>query len=394
MQRKDLEQGFYRIKETIQFPFPETDNPPVVAPLFDSIKYSFKNPHEVEKLFQSQREGFLYSRFENPNSAYLKKLLAAFCERDKALLLPSGLASITHCLDSLSAPGDSILCFFESYSPTKAFIQNELSKKGVNAILCHLDDKDSIREVFEKQKPKICIFEQQTNPQLKICDRDFILDLCETHNCISVVDATYDAFLKAPEEGIDVVIHSLSKFASGHSDIMGGCICTSRSNLFEKMDQSAKSRGIYLDPYVSRQTARSLETYLIRHLQYLENTKLLAKKLEEEKCFVRLKHPSLKDFSQKDLADRYQIQSTTIFAGLANEEQLYSFIGALKLIRMSPSLGCNESLIAPAKLFYGHGMSEDELKKSEIIEGSFRLSIGLESPELLFADIQQALEKL
>ena len=69
MQRKDLEQGFYRIKETIQFPFPETDNPPVVAPLFDSIKYSFKNPHEVEKLFQSQREGFLYSRFPVRRSA-------------------------------------------------------------------------------------------------------------------------------------------------------------------------------------------------------------------------------------------------------------------------------------------------------------------------------------
>lgn len=394
MQRKYLEQRFYKIKEEIKFPFPEKDNPPIVPPLFDSIKYSFNNPKEVENLFASKRDGFLYSRFENPNSAHLKNLLAAMCERERSILLPSGLAAITHCLDSLSEPGKSILCFFESYSPTKAFIQTELAKKGIKTVICHLDEYESIQQAFAKHKPQICIFEQQTNPQLKICDRDFILDLCSTHNCISVVDATYDAFLQAADQRIDVVIHSLSKFASGHSDIMGGCISSSKKDLFERMDQSAKMRGIYLDPYVCRQTARSLETYLVRHLQYLENANNLAKHLADKNCFKRLKHPSLSNFPQKSLADKYQVQSTSIFASLETDEQLYAFISALKLIKMSPSLGCNESLIAPAKLFYGHGMSDEELKKAEIHDGSFRLSVGLESSDLLYEDILQALEKI
>lgn len=393
MQRNDLLLRIQKAKEEVFFQYPKENNSPIVPPLFDSIKYEFNHPTEIEKLFSGERSGYIYSRYENPNADFLKKLLAKLTNRENCLLLPSGLAAIAHCLDSLSQNEDGILCFYESYSPTKTFIKTELAKRNIKMHICNLDDKSEIERIFAENSPGLCIFEQQTNPQLKIADREHLLSLCKQHDCITIADLTYDGFLYDPDDRIDVVIHSLSKFASGHSDIMAGSITSSKKELFEKMEQSAKKRGIYLDPYVCRQTARSLETYGIRHLQYLENAKTLAEKLEEDGS-LSIKHPSLKSFPQKELSDIYNVQATTIYANLASREELYSFIEALKIIRMSPSLGCNESLIAPAKLFYGQGMTEEELTKAEILEGSFRISIGLESVEILLEDIQQALKSV
>jgi cystathionine beta-lyase/cystathionine gamma-synthase len=393
MPLKDWERKIHQVLHETKIELPESDNPSIFPPLYDSVKYTFENSDDVLSLFNNDRTGYLYSRYSNPNCDHLSRIISKITGKENTILTPNGLSAINLSLEALSYPGACIMYFSESYAPTKNLIRNTYSKWGIESVFCNIDDHDKILELFEDNSPDILIFESPTNPQLKIADIEFLLDLCQKYNCKSILDNTFAGLHQHDNYDIDVVIHSLSKFASGHGDIMGGSVSVNSSSLFEEMQSLAHAKAINMEPNTARNFVKSLQTYPIRYKKYSKNAFHLAKALEEENCFPQTIFPGLKSHPEYDLAIKQQISpGNVIYVELPEGVQVYRFIDALKIFKMSPSLGSNESLVAPALAFYGHGMSEEEKQSANIEENRVRFSIGLEDPDLLLEDIMEALK--
>lgn len=385
---KNWEEDFYKAYHDSKIDLPEEDNPSLFPPLYDSIKYSFDSSSKVLDLFSGKRSGYLYSRYKNPNSEQLADCLSKIQNKQHSLLAPSGVSAITLSLDALSHPNAFVLFFHEAYAPTKKYIKEHLSKWGVDHACCNIDDHDQIEKIFKEQSPDLLIFESPTNPQLKVADINFLLGLCRQNDCTSIMDNTYASLHQHLNYDIDIVIHSLSKFASGHGDLMGGSISTNNSKYFEDIQNLAHQRGVCMEPVVARNFMKALQTFPLRYKAYSQNALKLAKLLEDSGMFPQVIYPGLKSHPENSLAIEQQIHpGNVIYLELPQEKNCYEFIDSLKHFILSPSLGSNESLVAPALAFYGHGLNEKELESANISKQMIRLSIGLDSPEILFTDL-------
>lgn len=390
---KDWERKFNKVLHETKIDLPESDNPSLYPPLYDSVKYTFENSDEVLSLFNGDRSGYLYSRYSNPNCEHLSRIISRLTEKENTHLTPSGLSAINLSLEALTYPGACIMYFSESYAPTKNLIRNSFNKWGVESVYCNIDDHDKILELFEENSPDILIFESPTNPQLKIADISFLLDLCQKYNCKSIMDNTFAGLHQHNSLDVDIVIHSLSKFASGHGDIMGGSVSVNSSSLFDEIQTLAQAKGINMEPSTARKFVKALQTYPLRYKAYAKNALQLAKALEEESCFPQIIYPGLKSHPEHELAIKQQVSpGNVIYLELPEAVEVFRFIDALNCFKFSPSLGSNESLVAPALAFYGQSMGESERKSANIEENRIRLSVGLDDPELLLEDIMEALK--
>lgn len=389
---KNWEKKIYDTIHETKIVLPKEDNPSLVPPLYDSVKYSFESSKEITKLFSGEREGYLYSRVKNPNTQHLANLLSKIMGRSHTLLTPNGVSAITLCLDALSYPNACVLFFKECYAPTKKYISVQLQKHGVEALSCNIDNHDEIFKIFEQHSPDILIFESPTNPQLKVADLNFLLNLCKKHECISILDNTFASLHQHNDYPIDVIIHSLTKYASGHSDIMGGSLSFHNEDLYKEVKNLAQMRGLNMEASIAKAFIKALQTYPMRYKTYAANSLELAKMLEKSKLFPQVIHPGLRSHPEHSLALEQQISpGNVIYLELPESKDFFEFIDSLERIILSPSLGSNETLVAPAKLFYGDGHSEKELQSMNISDQMLRFSIGLDSPEVLYQDIIAAL---
>lgn len=389
---KTWEENFYKDLHATKIKLPKEDNPSLFPPLYDSIKYTFNESDSVLDLFTGERDGYLYARYKNPNSAQLSEFLSKTQNKKHTVLTPNGVSAICLSLESLAHPNSFVLYFDEAYAPTKSFIKKHLSKWGVSSDSCNIDDHESIKEIFKTQSPDLLIFESPTNPQLKVADINFLINLCKENDCISIMDNTFASLHQHLDYDIDIIIHSLSKFASGHGDLMGGSISTNNDKHHKDIQDLAHAKGVSMEPSVARDFMKSMQTFPLRYKAYCHNAFKLAKSLETSKLFPQVIYPGLRSHPEHSLAHEQQIQpGNVIYLELPENTDCFKFMDQLKHFTLSPSLGSNESLIAPALAFYGAGLSQEELESVNINKQMIRLSIGLDSADLLFEDIKKGL---
>jgi cystathionine beta-lyase/cystathionine gamma-synthase len=369
------------------------DNRPLVAPIYQSVKFSFDDSAETLRFLSGDREGFFYSRNANPTLRQLELTLAGMQGKDSCLLVGSGVATIAASLLSLCKQGDHVLAFIESYGPTRYIVQHLLAKFGVRHTLLSIEDLAGIERVLRDQPTRLAIFESPTNPVTKIADIEHLTIHARRAGCLTVMDNTFAGFHNHGNYDIDVFLHSLTKYASGHGDVMGGAIIAN-DDLIARMRKDVVSMGPTLDPHAAYLIQRGMRTYFLRYGAESRNAMAVARFLHTHARVKRVFYPGLESHPQHALAKRQMKDFGTVVSfeldgGLAEGNR---FAEALKLFSITSSVGSTESLVMPPQLLGGQEYTAEQRAASLMTHGTVRLSIGLEEEADLIADLAQALQ--
>ena len=370
------------------------DNRPLVAPIYQSVKFSFDDTEETLRYLRGGREGFYYSRSANPTLKQLQLLLAQLQGRADCLLTGSGVATIAASLLSLCKQGDHILAFVESYGPTRYIVQHLLAKFGVTHTLLSIEDLPGIERVLREVPTRLVVFESPTNPVTKIADIEHLTAHARRAGALTVLDNTFAGFHNHGAYDIDIFLHSLTKYASGHGDVMGGAIIA-RGELIAGMRKDIGTMGPTLDPHAAFLIQRGMRTYFLRYERQCANALAASLFLESHPRVKRVHYPGLGSHPQHALARRQMSDFGTVVTLELDGgfEEGARFAEALQYFSISASVGSTESLVMPPQLLAGPEYSAEQRAASLVTRGTVRLSIGLEDAADLIQDLGQALDK-
>jgi cystathionine beta-lyase/cystathionine gamma-synthase len=371
-----------------------SDNRPLVAPIYQSVKFSFDDTAETLRYLRGERVGFFYSRTSNPTLKQLQLLLAQLQGREDCLLTGSGVATIAASLLSLCKQGDHILAFVESYGPTRYIVQHLMAKFGVAHTLLSIEDLDGIERVLSHTPTRLVVFESPTNPVTKIADIEHLTAHARRTGALTVLDNTFAGFHNHGAYDIDIFLHSLTKYASGHGDVMGGAIIA-RGELIAGMRKDIVSMGPTLDPHAAFLIQRGMRTYFLRYERQCSNALTVSAFLKDHPRVRKVFYPGLDGHPQYLLARRQMSDFGTVVTMELDGGFLQGarFAEALQLFSMSASVGSAESLVMPPQLLAVHEFTPEQRAASLITRGTVRLSIGLEDAADLVEDLSQALDK-
>jgi len=370
-----------------------SDNHPVGAPIYQNVKFEFDDLEQTMRFLHGERAGFFYMRNSNPTSRQLELTLAELQGRDDCLTTSTGLSAIAHTLLALTKQGDHVLCFIETYNPSRYVIRRLLSRFGVAHTMLSIVDLAGIERTLAERPTRLVFFESPTNPVTKIADIAAITHLAKAHGALSVMDNTFAGFHQHGEFDVDVFVHSLTKYASGAGDVMGGA-AIARAELIRLLRTDFGALGVALDPHAAFLIQRGLKTYFIRYSAQCARAMRIAQLLASHAAVARVHYPGLPDHPQHALAALQMREFGTIVSadlkgGLAAGG---CFAESLKLFALTSSLGSSESLVVAPQMMGGRDLTTEQLRVSGVTEGTVRLSIGLEDEEDLVADVLQALD--
>lgn len=370
------------------------DNRPLVAPIYQSVKFEFDDVDEVSKNSRGERPGFQYSRVSNPTLQQLELTLAALQGRDACLVTASGVAAVNLALLSLCKQGDHVVLFAEAYQPTRMMIRRILGRYGVRHTMLSIDDPDGLQRVLAETPTRLVMFESPTNPILKVADLARITSLAREHGALTVLDNTFAGFHNHGQYDIDVFVHSLTKYASGHGDVMGGAVIA-RQELVDAMRPDFITIGATLDPHACFLIQRGMKTYFLRYERQCANALAVARFLEARPEVELVRYPGLPSHPQHALAKRQlkDFGSVVTFEIKGGLPAAKKFADSLALFATVSSLGSTDSLVLPPQHLAPSGMNARERQWSGITDQTVRLSVGIEAATDLIADLAQALAK-
>jgi cystathionine beta-lyase/cystathionine gamma-synthase len=369
------------------------DNHPVVAPIYQSVKFQFDTVEETERYLRGERPGFYYSRGSNPTTRQLELLLAELQGRDDCLVTSTGVEAISHTLLALTRQGDHVIGFIESYNPTRQLIRRVLARFGVAHTLHSIEDLAGVERTLAARPTRLVIFESPTNPVTKIADIAALTRLARAAGALSVLDNTFAGFHQHGGYEVDVYLHSLTKYASGTGDVMGGAVIA-RSELIRTLRSEFAALGGTLDPHAAWLILRGLKTYFLRYRAQCASALRLAQFLAAHPTVARVHYPGLPTHPQHALAAQQMqefgsIVSFDLRGGAAAARR---FADTLELFARTASLGSTESLVVTAQMLGGRELNADLQRIAAVTDGTIRLSIGLEDIDDLHADLARALE--
>jgi len=368
------------------------DNHPVVAPIYQTVKFEFDTLDETMKTLRGERQGFFYTRSSNPTTRQLELTLAELQGRDDCLVTASGVGAIAQALLALTKQGDHIICFVETYNPSRYLIRRLLGRFGVTNTMLSIEDIDGIERELAARPTKLVFFESPTNPVTKIADIAAITRLARAKGALTVMDNTFAGFHQHGEFDVDVFVHSLTKYASGAGDVMGGAVIA-RQDLIRGMRTDFGALGGSLDPHAAFLIQRGLKTYFVRYQAQCASAMKIAELLEAHPAIERVHYPGIPTHPQFALAHAQMKEFGTIVtcdfkAGLAAGDR---FAESLKLFALTASLGSTESLVVSPQMMRGRDLTAEQQRISLVTDGTVRLSIGLEDIDDLVEDVTQAL---
>jgi cystathionine beta-lyase/cystathionine gamma-synthase len=366
-------------------------NHPVVAPIYQSVKFEFDSLADTERYLRGERPGFFYTRASNPTTRQLELLLAELQGRDDCLVTASGVAAISQTLLALTRQGDHVLCFVETYNPTRYLIRRLLGRFGVTHTMLSIEDLAGIERALA-QPTRLVIFESPTNPITRIADIAALTRLAHTAGALVVMDNTFAGFHQHGEYEVDLYLHSLTKYASGTGDVMGGAVI-GRNELLRGMRTDFGALGGILDPHAAFLILRGLKTYFVRYQAQCARALGVAQLLAAHPAVARVHYPGLPAHPQHALAARQMrdFGSIVSFDLHGGEAAARRFADALQLFALAASLGSTESLVVTPQMMGGRELNAEQQRLSGITAGTIRLSIGLEDADDLAQDVNQAL---
>jgi len=370
------------------------DNRPLVAPIYQSVKFTFDDVGETQKYWTGGREGFYYSRVSNPTLRQLELVLAELQGREACLLTGSGVAAIAMTFLSLLKAGDHVVYFAQMYQPSRALIRRLLARYGVTSMMLSIDDYAALEREVAGTPTRLVVFESPSNPVLKIADIARVTAIARAHGALTLLDNTLGGLHNHGQFDVDVFAHSLTKYASGHGDVMGGAVIA-RRELIDTVREDFTILGPTLDPHAAYLILRGIKTYFVRWEAQCRNALRVAEFLASHPAVARVRYPGLPGdpghrLALQQMADFGTMVTFDVAGGLDAGSR---FAEALELFSITASLGSTESLVVAPAMQQPRGFTPEQLAWSDIGPGTVRLSIGLEDPDDLLDDLRQALQK-
>ncbi len=364
----------------------DTQHGAVVPPLHLSSNFAFAALGEKRQ--------YDYTRSGNPTRDALADALTSLEGGAGAVVTSSGMAAL-NLLCQFLQPGDLLIAPHDCYGGTYRLFE-ALAKKGHFEVLFVDQTSPSALRVACQRKPRIILTETPSNPLLRIVDIAEIAELAKSCGALLAVDNTFlsPALQQPISLGADLVIHSTTKYINGHSDVVGGSVIAATEELAEQLTWWANCLGITGAPFDSYLTLRGVRTLHTRMRQHEESAKVLANILDEHPGVSKVYYPGLRSHPGHNIAARQQ----SGFGGMISfdidggEAAVAAFVNNLKYFSLAESLGGVESLVCHPQSMTHAPVCNEALAKAGIGENLVRLSVGLESPEDLVADVLEALE--
>ncbi|EMM9642828.1 methionine gamma-lyase [Providencia rettgeri] len=368
----------------------------LAAPIYQTSTYVFKSVEEGGAYFSGEKEGYIYTRINNPTLTLLENRIASLEEAEAAVVFSSGMGAITATFWTLLNPGDELLVVLTVYGCTYAFFHHGLARFGVKVRHIDMSDPNNVAKAIT-DKTRIIFFESPANPNMRLVDIAAVSEIAHRKKVLVAVDNTYcTPYIQKPITlGADIVIHSLTKYMNGHGDAMGGAIATSAEYAKQVRLVGLKDMtGACLSPHDANLILRGVKTLPVRMERIVQNTHKIAEYLQSHPQIKSIMYPGLPNFEQYQLAQRQMKLAGGIIAcelkGGIEAGKL--FLNRLKLFSRAVSLGDCESLAQhPASMTHSTYTREERLKYG-ISDGLIRFSIGLENVDELIDDIRQAIE--
>lgn len=370
----------------------------VVPPIYLSTSYtqSFPGQKPGMKDPNSHFQGYFYSRVMNPTRGALERALASVEDAKYCSAFSSGLAA-TQAVIQLLKSGDEVIALDDLYGGTSSYFRQFAEPgMGIKFHFMNLDDVAAVEKAITP-KTKMIWLESPTNPLLKTTDIRALGDLCKKHGILLVVDSTFMSpyLQQALKIGADVVVHSMTKFIAGHSDVLMGCAMTNDEQIITKLRLNQNLCGGVPSPFECYLAMRGLKTLPLRMDASQKNAMAIAKMLETHPVIDRVIYPGLKSYPQYDLARSQTagpgaMMSIYIKGGLPTAGK---FLQEVKVFSLAVSLGAVESLACSPAIMTHASVPVAAREAIGLTDSLIRLSIGIEHEEDLLHDLKQALDK-
>ncbi len=367
-----------------------------VTPIYQTSTFSFRDADHGARCFSGEEKGYIYTRIGNPNIAELEVAVAELENGFGGVAASSGMAAVNIVYLTLLGQGDHMISHNAVYGPSRGIMENLYPKLGVEFDYVDTTNIDNIEKAI-KPNTKLLYLETPANPTIGITDLKAAVELAHKHNIIVCVDNTFcSPYLQRPLDlGVDIVLHSMTKFINGHADIVGGIVVAKEESLYNDLRYIMVNVGFNMDPHQAWLTRRGLKTLSIRIDKAQENAIKVADYLEAHPKVEWILYPGLKSHPQYELAKSQMdgpgaMISFGVVGGLKAGKKVMNNV---HLALLAVSLGGIETLIQhPASMTHSK-LSKEARESAGISDGLVRLSIGIENVEDIIADLDHALSK-
>lgn len=376
---------------------PDTATGALATPIYQTSTFVFDNAAQGAARFALEEEGYIYTRLGNPTEHALEVKMAALEHSEAALAVASGMTAIAATFWTLCHQGDHIVASDTLYGCTHALLSESMPKFGIEVTFVDAANVENIRRAI-RPNTKIVYIETPSNPTLTIIDIAKTAKIAHEHNAKLVVDNTFmSPYCQRPLDlGADIVVHSATKYINGHGDVIAGIICGEKSFIDTARFVGVKDiTGGCISPFNAWLILRGIKTLGVRMERHCQNAMEIAKYLEKHPAVEKVNYPGLANHPQHQLA---KAQMSHFGAMISFEikggvEAGRKVMDSVKLCLLAVSLGDTETLIQhPASMTHSPVPREERLKAG-ITDGLIRLSVGLEDPQDIINDLDQAIKK-
>ncbi len=381
---------------------PRPDFTPTVSPLYRSVSYRYDDSQTFDDVLYGERPGYVYLRYGTPTHTALQTALAELEGAGCGLAVASGMAAVQLALLAAGAGKEGpVLCAHDVYGATFTTVTHLYPKLGIPTATVDITDLEAVGRALGDLKPAVIFCETISNPLMKVSDVPAVVDMAHSVGARVVVDNTFTTpYLFRPmEAGADYVIHSTTKYISGHGDVLGGAVLARAEEDFEKLFEAHIQLGGVMGPDEAWLTMRGLKTLPLRMERQCRNALQLAAWLAEQPQVARVCFPGLPDdpFHATAVAQyRRGCFGAMLSFDLSDgsKEKAYRFLDALKLCLPVVSLGDIYTLVCYPPTTTHQRLTPEEKAQLDIGPSLIRVSVGVEDVEDLIGDMQQALEAL
>lgn len=358
----------------------------ISVPIYQTSTFAFEDVGKTR--------GYDYSRTSNPTRKVLEDTIAQLEGGKAGFAFATGMAAITTVIHLLKA-GDHVIVGDDIYGGTFRLFQDVMPEFGLEFTFLRMDSRQSI-EAAIKPNTKMIWLETPSNPLLNLVDIEMVAAIAKKHNLLTAIDNTFATpyFLRPIEYGIDLVVHSTTKYLNGHCDVIGGAVVTTTDELTERVQFLINAMGTCASPFDCWLVLRGIETLPVRMKQHEANAAAVADYLKGNSSVNKVFYPGLASHPGHEIAKRQM----TGFGGMVSfelkggEKVVNNFLRSVKLFALAESLGGPTSLVDHPATMTHASMPREHREKAGITDQLVRLSVGLENVEDLIDDLRQALE--
>ena len=365
----------------------------LTAPIVQTATYTFANTAELIEYMEGRKERQEYGRYGNPTARLLEERVASLEGTEDAVVFSSGMAAVTSAILALVKSGDHVVLFSDCYRRTRQFVTKFLSQFGVEHTLVGPADVDGLASAL-KPNTKLVISEAPTNPYLTVVDLPRVSALCKPRRVRTLIDSTFatPVNLNPMDYGIDLVVHSATKYLGGHNDVLCGVVAGNQS-LVSLVRDVRHMMGAVCDAHAAYLVHRGLKTLALRVAQQNESSQAMAEMLEAHPKVERVYYPGLPSHPSHEVATRLMrgFGGVVTFEVKGDLESTSRFVDKLRIPRIAPSLGGVESLVEQPALMSYFELSTEQRLEVGIKNNLVRYAVGIEGADDLIADLQQAL---